>query len=72
MEMLYLLIPVALFLLVLAIKFLFWAINSGQYDDLETEGQRILFEDDSEQIPNNTISTSTSSQAVDKTDSIPK
>ena len=51
MEMLYLLIPIALFILLLAIKLLFWAINSGQYDDLETEGQRILFEDDREQAP---------------------
>ena len=46
MESLYLLIPVALFVLLLAIKLLFWAIGSGQYDDLETEAHRILFDDD--------------------------
>jgi len=46
MESLYLLIPVALVVLLLAIKLLFWAIGSGQYDDLETEAHRILFDDD--------------------------
>ena len=47
MEILYLLIPIGVIILGLAIKLLFWAINSGQYDDLNTEGQRILFEQDS-------------------------
>ncbi len=45
-ESLYLLIPIALVFVVLAIRALFWAVNSGQYDDLNTEGQRILFEED--------------------------
>jgi len=45
MESLYLLIPIALIIFVLAIKLLFWAINSGQYDDLNTEGHRILFDE---------------------------
>jgi len=45
MESLYLLIPIALVIFVLAIKLLFWAINSGQYDDLNTEGHRILFDE---------------------------
>nr|WP_237457451.1 cbb3-type cytochrome oxidase assembly protein CcoS [Pseudomaricurvus sp. HS19] len=42
----YLLIPIALVFVVLAIRALFWAVNSGQYDDLNTEGQRILFEEE--------------------------
>lgn len=45
MESLYLLIPIALLIIVFAIKLLFWAINSGQYDDLDTEGHRILFDE---------------------------
>ena len=45
MESLYLLIPIALIIIVLAIKLLFWAINNGQYDDLNTEGHRILFDE---------------------------
>lgn len=46
MEILYLLVPIALVFLVIAIKLLFWAVNNGQYDDLDTEGYRILFDDD--------------------------
>jgi cbb3-type cytochrome oxidase maturation protein len=44
MDILYLLIPIGLLFLAIAIKLLFWAVNSGQYDDLNTEGQRILFD----------------------------
>ncbi len=46
MESLYLLVPVALIFIAIAIKVLFWAINSGQYDDLDTEAHRILFDED--------------------------
>lgn len=46
MEILFLLVPVALILIALAIKLLFWAVKNGQYDDLNTEGRRILFDDE--------------------------
>jgi cbb3-type cytochrome oxidase maturation protein len=46
MESLYLLIPVALVFCIIAIKLLLWAINSGQYDDLDKEAWRILADDD--------------------------
>lgn len=46
MNSLYLLIPIAIIFIATAIKLLFWAVNNGQYDDLETEGRRILFDDD--------------------------
>lgn len=49
MEMMYLLIPGTLFFLGLTIKIFYWAVNSGQFDDLETEGHRILFDDDDRQ-----------------------
>jgi cbb3-type cytochrome oxidase maturation protein len=45
-DSLYFLIPIAVVFVALAIKVFFWAVNNGQYDDLETEGRRILFEDD--------------------------
>lgn len=45
MESLYLLVPLVLVIIGIAIKVLFWAINSGQYDNLDTEGHRILFDD---------------------------
>jgi len=46
MESLYLLIPLALVIILGAVKLLFWAINNGQYDDLDTESHRILFDDE--------------------------
>lgn len=45
MNSLFLLIPVAIVLVAIAIRLLFWAVKSGQYDDLDTEGRRILFDD---------------------------
>lgn len=46
MDILYLLIPVALVFFVLALRLLFWAVKNGQYDDLNTEGRRILFDEE--------------------------
>ncbi len=46
MKSLYLLIPVALVFCVVAIRLLIWAINSGQYDDLDKEAWRILADED--------------------------
>lgn len=46
MNVLFLLIPVSLILLVLAIAVFFWAVRSGQFDDLETPAYRILMDTD--------------------------
>ncbi|MEJ2419113.1 MAG: cbb3-type cytochrome oxidase assembly protein CcoS [Exilibacterium sp.] len=46
MQSLYILIPIALVFVAVAIKILFWAIKSGQYEDLDTEAHRILFDED--------------------------
>ena len=46
MESLYLLIPIALLFCAIAIKLLLWAIDSGQYDDLDKEAWKILADDD--------------------------
>jgi cbb3-type cytochrome oxidase maturation protein len=43
---LYLLIPIALVFCVIAIKLLLWAINNGQYEDLDKEAWRILADDE--------------------------
>jgi cbb3-type cytochrome oxidase maturation protein len=49
MEIIYLLIPLSLIFIAIIGGVLFWAIKSGQYDDLEKEGHRILMEEDGEQ-----------------------
>lgn len=53
MEVLYLLIPIALVFVAVAIKLFFWAVKSGQYDDLDTEGKRILFDEPKPKKPSN-------------------
>ncbi len=60
MESLYFLIPCALIFIVIAVKVLFWAINSGQYDNLDTEAHRILFDDEKTKSTKSIASTITS------------
>jgi cbb3-type cytochrome oxidase maturation protein len=43
---LYLLIPIALIFCAIAIRLLLWAIDSGQYDDLDKEAWKILADDE--------------------------
>ena len=45
MDSLYLLIPIALVFVSIAVLIFFWAVKSGQFDDLDTEAKRILFDD---------------------------
>lgn len=49
MDSLYLLIPIALVFVAAGIKLLLWAIDSGQYDDLDKEAWRILSSDEQKQ-----------------------
>lgn len=46
MASLYFLIPIALIFCAIAIKLLLWAINNGQYDDLDKEAWKILAEEE--------------------------
>ena len=48
MDVIYFLIPLALLLLVSAIGAFLWAARSGQFEDLEREAHRILFDEDME------------------------
>lgn len=47
MESLYILIPIALLFIGVAVKLFFWAVKSGQYDDLDAEGKKVLFDEQS-------------------------
>ena len=53
MSILYLLIPLAVGLMVVAIAFFLWTVRTGQYDDLEGPAHRILMDDDDPMIPKN-------------------
>lgn len=44
MQSLYILIPIAMIFCALAIWAYFWAVDSGQFKDLDKEAHRILFD----------------------------
>lgn len=48
MDSLFILIPIALVFVAIAIKAFIWAVNNHQYDDLDAAGRSILFDDDVE------------------------
>ena len=51
MSMLYVLIPLAVILLGIAVWALLWAIKSGQFDDLEAQGWSVVLDDDKKPPP---------------------
>jgi len=48
MSIIYVLIPIAMVFVVIAIAVFFWAVKSDQYQDLDREGINILFDEDLE------------------------
>jgi cbb3-type cytochrome oxidase maturation protein len=44
-DILFLLVPLSVVLVLLIMGIFAWALNSGQFDDIEQEGQRILSAD---------------------------
>jgi cbb3-type cytochrome oxidase maturation protein len=46
MSILFVLVPMAIALMALAAGAFVWAVRNGQYDDLESPGTRILFDED--------------------------
>lgn len=51
MSMVYVLIPLAVLLLAIAVWALMWAIKSGQFDDLESHGWSVVLDDDQKPPP---------------------
>ena len=51
MTMLYVLIPLAIMLLAVAVWALIWAIKTGQFDDLESQGWSVVLDDDQKPPP---------------------
>jgi cbb3-type cytochrome oxidase maturation protein len=50
MEILFLLVPLSVLLAMAIMAVLAWAVWSGQFEDMEREGQRILQDDAQENI----------------------
>lgn len=49
MGAIYFLIPISLIVLGFAVWALIWAINSGQYDDLDGASWRVIYDDQDQQ-----------------------
>jgi cbb3-type cytochrome oxidase maturation protein len=46
MDILFLLVPMSVLLALLVIVLFAWALQTGQFDDIDAEGARILFDGD--------------------------
>ena len=46
MSIIYVLIPLAIIIVAIAIGVFFWAVKSNQFEDLDRPGYSILFDDD--------------------------
>lgn len=55
MDIIYILIPLSIFIITVAVAVLFWAIKSGQFEDLDSPAHRILFDDDENDLPKNDL-----------------
>ena len=70
MSILYLLIPLALAIMAVALWFFIWTIRSGQYEDMDGPAYRILMDDDDPMIPGNArnIKAAPKTQSADDDD----
>ncbi|WP_028863735.1 cbb3-type cytochrome oxidase assembly protein CcoS [Psychromonas aquimarina] len=46
MSIIYVLIPIAMVFVAIAVAVFFWSVKSNQYDDLDREGINILFDEE--------------------------
>ncbi|WP_020409779.1 cbb3-type cytochrome oxidase assembly protein CcoS [Hahella ganghwensis] len=69
MQILFVLIPLSILLLTIAVLIFRWAVKSGQYDDLKGPAHSILFDDDKHMVP--TDKPSTDPSADDSTPDLP-
>ena len=54
MSIIYVLIPIAMLFVVVAVAVFFWAVKSEQFDDLDRQSVSILFDEDTPQASNST------------------
>jgi cbb3-type cytochrome oxidase maturation protein len=63
MDILYLLVPLSVLIVFAILVGFWWALNGGQLDNVEREGQRILMDDE-----NSRLDSGQESQVVSKVD----
>jgi cbb3-type cytochrome oxidase maturation protein len=62
MDILYLLIPLSLVLVFVIAALFWWSLKSGQYEDLDGPGYRILMDDDQPDRPTNGTSANSAAE----------
>lgn len=50
MNILFIMIPMAIILVIVAVGFFFWAANNKQFDDLDSPAYRILLDDEKDAV----------------------
>jgi cbb3-type cytochrome oxidase maturation protein len=65
MDILYLLIPLSLVLVFVIAVLFWWSLKSGQYEDLEGPGYRILMDDDKTDMPKTSSTVDSDQNAPD-------
>jgi cbb3-type cytochrome oxidase maturation protein len=65
MDILYLLIPLSLVLVFVIAALFWWSLKSGQYEDLEGPGYRILMDDDTADTPKTRSTVDSGQNAAD-------
>ncbi|RTR33503.1 cbb3-type cytochrome oxidase assembly protein CcoS [Shewanella atlantica] len=61
MSIIYVLIPIAMLFVLIAIGIFFWAVKSEQFDDLDRQSVSILFDEDEKPAPKTDENESTRS-----------
>lgn len=66
MSILFLLIPLGLLLLALAVAAFFWAVGAGQFDDLDSPAMSVVMDDDTKPAPTNRRTDKAAGSAADE------
>ena len=53
MSIIYVLIPIAMLFVLIAVAIFFWAVKSEQFDDLDRQSVSILFDDEAKKTQQN-------------------
>ncbi|MGY0399476.1 MAG: cbb3-type cytochrome oxidase assembly protein CcoS [Ostreibacterium sp.] len=74
MSILFIMIPMAIVLVAMAVFFFFWAANNKQFDDLDSPAYRILLDDERDAVmqsvtPSHQITTQTGGNKTSGDDS---
>lgn len=72
MDIIYVLVPLSIALLAIAVAIFFWAVKGGQFDDLDSPAHKILFDDDEYLNERREDSVETDSDADSESDGEPR